>query len=586
MKKMKSISKYIATGCVSLGLAMGSVSCIGDLDVTPSNPTTLTWADVESNPDLYLPQVFYKCYAVYSISGQSGEGSADISGMDAGKSCYQRAMFMLNEKTTDECAWIWTEDGVDNLVKGTWTNGLGLIYGAYSRLYVAIAICNDFLRQTQASGIELTNPTDYNCTAQYQREARLMRALAYWNVLDMFGNAGWVDETVPYGTNAVPIKRADLYDKLVAELEDIVKTWPEANKNKVEYGRVGLDGAKMLLAKVYLNSSVYTDGAKNEYDKCAALCKEIIANHKGGGFNGSGLANHYLAVFSADNDRYMPGGSAPAENEILWGMPYEATNTQAYGGTRYVMAAGIGDGSATSRNEVDMAKGIHYMSRFDYGINDQWGCMHAREQFSDKFIDANDVRDDFWSKEAEGFTKTNDDYSKFSNGYACVKFTNLRTKADGTFYLKDENAGTTIANMADESKALKDNAHPDTDMPLFRLSDVYLMLAECQLRGAANVTAAEALDAVNIVRERAGATPWTSLSLDNLIDERARELYWENHRRSDLVRFNKFVSGYNWAWKGGVREGTDLRSNFNVFPIPSNVIAGQPEFAAFQNPGY
>ncbi|MDD6622081.1 MAG: RagB/SusD family nutrient uptake outer membrane protein [Bacteroidales bacterium] len=578
---MKSINKLIASAAVVLGLGAMSTSCVNDLDLTPEDPRSFTWADIANDPDTYLPQALNKCYSVLAVSGQSGEGSADLSGMDAGKSCYQRALFMLNEKSTDECAWIYTEDGVDNIVKGSWTNGHGLIYGTYSRLYVIIAICNDFIRQVEASGIELNNKTSMNCAAQYIREARAIRALAYYNVLDMWGNAGWVDETVPYGTNPTPIVRKDLYAKLVAELKDIIATWPA--DAKLVYGRVGLDGVKTLLAKVYLNAEIYV--GENHYAECLDLCNQIIANHQGGGFKNSGLANHYLAVFSANNDRYMPGGSKPDENEILWGVPYENTYIQAYGGTRYLMAASMSNGSANTYEEVDIAKSKYKMACADYGINDQWGCMHAREQFSDKFIDSNDCRDDLWCKEAEGFTKENTDYSKFNNGYAAIKFTNLLTKEDGTFYLNDETAPVTINNISAASKALSANVHPDTDLPLFRLADIYLMKAECYVLGGQG-SAADALDAVNIVRERAGAAAWSNLTSDALLDERARELYWENHRRSDLIRFHKFTSGYNWAWKGGVYEGTDINDYQTVFPIPANLIAAQPEFASIQNPGY
>ena len=379
---MKSINKLIASAAVVLGLGAMSTSCVNDLDLTPEDPRSFTWADIANDPDTYLPQALNKCYSVLAVSGQSGEGSADLKGMDAGKSCYQRALFILNEKSTDECAWIYTEDGVDNIVKGSWTNGHGLVYGTYSRLYVIIAICNDFIRQVEASGIELNNKTTMNCAAQYVREARAIRALAYYNVLDMWGNAGWVDDTVPYGTNPTPIVRKDLDAKLVAELKDIIATWPA--DAKLVYGRVGLDGVKTLLAKVYLNAEIYV--GENHYAECLDLCNQIIANHQGGGFKNSGLANHYLAVFSANNDRYMPGGSKPDENEILWGVPYENTYTQAYGGTRYLMAAALSNGSANTYAEVDIAKSKYKMACADYGINDQWGCMHAREQFSDKFI--------------------------------------------------------------------------------------------------------------------------------------------------------------------------------------------------------
>ena len=583
---MKSINKIFVAGAVALSLGFGATSCVDDLNVTPEYPTAKTWEDVMNDPDQYLPQAFSKCYSCLAVSGQSGEGSTDLSGVDAGKSNYLRAMFQLNEKTTDECAWIWTEDGIENMVRGTWNSGNSYIYGAYSRLYVNIAICNDFLRQLAQTGVDMqAQKTAYNCAAQYALEVRAIRALLYWNVLDNFGNGGWVDETVDYGTPAEPILRADLYEKLVAELQDIIAKWPAENADHVAYGRVGLDGVKMLLAKVYLNAEVYTKGAKTAYNECAALCNEIVANHQGGGFQGSGLANHYLALFAGNNDRYAPGGSAAAENEILWNVPFDGIYVQSYGGSRYLIAAAV--------INANMADNGYTMSCNDYGLNDQWGCMHARQQFSEKFDNAgNDVRDDFWSKDAEGFKKENTEYSAFNNGYAAIKFTNLNTKDDGTFYLKDATKGTVISNIADESKPYNASGqfevHPNTDVPIFRLADTYLMLAECYLRGANNVTAADALKYVNYVRERAGAAAWPSsmLTYDNLLDERARELYWELHRRSDLVRYDKFVSGYNWAWKGYVLEGTDLNPNFTVFPIPANVIAAQPEFAAIQNPGY
>ena len=560
-----------------MGMGFAMTSCVNDLNVTPKDPNSFTWTNVEADPDTYLPQVFAKCYSVLAVSGQSGEGSSDMSGLDNGAGCYPRAIYMLNEFPTDETLWIWPDAGVVDIVTGTWANNNANIYGTYSRLYIAIALCNDFIRQTLESGIDLTPAvrTDYNNVEQYRLEARALRALSYWYVLDLFGNGGWVDETMDYGDSPLPITRKDLYNRLTTELEAIIAAWPAANA-KPSYGRVGLDGVKALLAKVYLNAKVYTNGEVDGYEKCLNLCNQIIDAHKGSGFKSSGLANNYHALFAANNDQYMPGGSNSAENEILWGIPYDATNIQAYGGTRFLMAAAFVNAT--------MADQKYYMSCLDYGLNDQWGCMHARAEFSDKF-NSTDVRDDLWSKEAQGFTKENTEFSKFNNGYAAVKFTNLIMNADGSFPKADNSKPIAVDNIAESAKVLNVNAHPDTDLPVFRLADIYLMKAECYVMGGKG-NADEAIAAVNVVRERAGAKPWTNVTANDLLDERARELYWENHRRTDLVRFNKFTSGYTWSWKGYVAGGTDMGSHMNVYPIPANVIAAQPEFGAYQNAGY
>lgn len=560
-----------------MGMGFAMTSCVNDLNVKPTDPNSFTWANVEADPDTYLPQVFAKCYSVLAVSGQSGEGSSDMSGLDNGAGCYPRAIYMLNEFPTDETLWIWPDAGVVDIVTGTWANNNVNIYGTYSRLYIAIALCNDFIRQTLESGIDLTPAvrTDYNNVEQYRLEARALRALSYWYVLDLFGNGGWVDETMDYGDSPLPITRKDLYNRLTTELEAIIAAWPAANA-KPSYGRVGLDGVKALLAKVYLNAKVYTNGEVDGYEKCLNLCNQIIDAHKGSGFKSSGLANNYHALFAANNDQYMPGGSNSAENEILWGIPYDATNIQAYGGTRFLMAAAFVNAT--------MADQKYYMSCLDYGLNDQWGCMHARAEFSDKF-NSTDVRDDLWSKEAQGFTKENTEFSKFNNGYAAVKFTNLIMNADGSFPKADNSKPIAVDNIAESAKVLNVNAHPDTDLPVFRLADIYLMKAECFVMGNQG-NADEAIAAVNVVRERAGASTWTNVTANDLLDERARELYWENHRRTDLVRFNKFTSGYTWSWKGYVAGGTDMGSHMNVYPIPANVIAAQPEFGAYQNAGY
>ena len=127
----------------------------------------------------------------------------------------------------------------------------------------------------------------------------------------------------------------------------------------------------------------------------------------------------------------------------------------------------------------------------------------------------------------------------------------------------------------------------DIDFPLFRMADVYLMFTEAILRGGTGGYLTNALSYCNLIRARAGLTPITStqLTLSYILDERARELYWEGHRRTDLIRFDKFTGGsYLWQWKGGTYAGSSIASYLNVYPIPSSVLAANSNMV--QNPGY
>ncbi|MBK7804710.1 MAG: RagB/SusD family nutrient uptake outer membrane protein [Saprospiraceae bacterium] len=163
---------------------------------------------------------------------------------------------------------------------------------------------------------------------------------------------------------------------------------------------------------------------------------------------------------------------------------------------------------------------------------------------------------------------TREDIPIFNNGYAVLKFKNITS----------------------EGKSGSNVDFPDTDFPMFRLADVYLMASEAILRGAAGGTKAKATEYFNVVRQRAytgsaGNVTENNLNLDLILDERGRELYWECHRRTDLVRFNKFTTAdYLWAWKGGVSQGQAVDTKYNIFPIPSADISANPNLK--QNPGY
>lgn len=218
---------------------------------------------------------------------------------------------------------------------------------------------------------------------------------------------------------------------------------------------------------------------------------------------------------------------------------FDGSHTQSWGGATYLMAGAMGGGSIPAEEVI--------------GITAQWGITRTTSALVNLFESA-DVRATFWS---DGQTLEIEDIELFSHGYMSTKFKNRKLNGD----LSDSNNGT----------------HPDTDFPLFRLADAYLMYAEAVVRGASNGDMDTALDYVNQLRTRAHASTLGALSLTELLDERARELFWEGHRRTDLIRFGQFSDGSKvWPWKGGVKEGVAVNSCKDVFPVPATQIAANP----------
>jgi len=554
-----NIKKYLMLGGVALSMGLFTASCVGDLDLEPNDP------NLEQDTPERLVNSAMACYSGLAVSGQDGPGSSIISGLDNGRGQYTRALFMMNEFPTDECIWIWKDDGIYDLVTNTFDNTNGNIYGTYSRLYAHIAVCNQFLSDSEGN----TDPEILKLRA----EVRALRALSYYWVIDIFGRGSYAINTPDGSTNPRQAERSELFKFVESELKEIV----DGNMlDKVPvYGRVGIDGAEALLARLYLNAQVYMKAdpewlaANDSWALCSARCENIIRRHQGGGYQNSGLAEHYLYLFCRNNDEYMPGGGNTAENEILWGIPFDADRIQSYGGTMLLINGALAD-----------ELGI---SGLAYGCSNTWKCMKATEQFSRHFTnEPNDVRWQHWvtgvrqytasdgSQKEKEYKITNDEFGAWGDGYVCVKWTGLTHTTGGNW---DSNIIST--------------QFPSTDLGLIRLSDVYLMYAEAFVQGRAG-NLSDALTYVNYVRGRAGVSTWTAADLtpDNLLAERCRELYWELTRRSDLVRFGKFTGPDQmlWSWKGNTLEGNNIDSRYDLMPIPANVLSASPDFK--QNPGY
>ena len=515
---------------VALASAMSFTACTGDLDVTPIDPNLDTPENVLTSTETYN-QLLAKCYSALSVSSPDGDsGSPDIKSIDGGFGQYLRALINLEELPTDEVVMNWNDQTIKDLHGLCWSTNDVFVTAAYGRMYYQISLCNEVIRRIDAAGINDA------AMQQYRAEARALRALTYYHIIDLFGNVPFVDENSQVGgANPSQISRADLFDWMVNELEETAEQLP-ANPEKYRAGK-GL--AYMLLAKLYLNAKVYTGTAN--YAKCAEYCQKIIDL----GYTLASQSDYYK-LFCADNDQQLGVG-----HEIIFSVYQDHLNTKAYGGTTYLINAACG-------GQADYAT--------DFGLGGSgWAGFRLTPEFVNKF-QAEDLRGgSLFYETTAGKGKTITDMTDFlEGGYSYKKFTNL--KADGSI-------------LADA------NSFPDTDFPMFRLGDVYLMLAECQVVGGIQC---DGIARFNDIRERAGVAKIDNPTRANILDERARELAWECHRRTDLVRFGLLTSGdYLWSHKGmnsnvGTPHGVDAK--YNLYPLASSDVISNPNLK--QNTGY
>lgn len=559
----KTMIKTVLAGI----LALGMVSCADDLNISSIDPQT--------DPSYDPMQLLAKQYACLSVTGQSGPaGQGDISG-DEGESGFYRTLFNLQELCTDEVAWAWQNDeGIPELTNIQWNASSARIEWCYRRLAFNIMLFNNYL--TEQDGV--ADPA-------YIAEVRFLRALHYYYYLDLFHKAPF--KTV-FNTTELPVDLGgkDLYDWLDKELTEVEPLMAEvgAYNNTSDYGRADRGAAYMLHARLALNSSVYTDGQVNDLQKAIDYCDRItqsgaykLSTESKNGFSG------YAQLFMGDNDQ-----NSEAMKETIFPIRCDGLRTQSYSSSTYIIASMYTDG-------------MPYLNG-----NAKWQCMFSRSSlvgkfFSDpenqvpmateddvKMLPAGATEDDITALDEQKGISTKDviaaagddramfyagvgggvrelsvsRITAFLNGLSIVKWTNYRT--DGA-----------VGNNEN---------YYDTDIPLFRYAEVLLTRAEANFRlGHPEL----AVPDINDLRNRAHAATVTAddITEDFLIDEWSREFYVEGRRRSDLVRFGRFSgSSYIWPFKGGQANGTGVQSFYDIYPIPSNELANNPNLS--QNPGY
>lgn len=540
------MKKYIKHSIFGVILALSLSACMKDLDQEPIDPDSFTEKDVFKNAT-EAKGALAKIYASLSLTGQKGpNGDGDIAGADEGSTGYTRMQFYLQVASTDEAIIRWSDAGVPDFHNMSWTPANTFNNAYYNRLGQQIAFANSFIDNAQALA---SDPE----VGYYIAEARFIRAYAYYNVIDAFGKAPLVTSSKA-DLKPAQNTRAELFNFVESELKDLEGKLKAARAN--EYGRVDVVAAQALLARLYLNAKVYI--GQDKYTDCITYAKKVIASSYSlntTDANNNGTA--YDELFLADNN------SNGAQNEFIFLASFDGLNTKTFGGTAFIIHG------ATGGN----------MNASSLGINDGWSGLTAPKEFVNKFeVSARNSNNEptAWKDKramfyTDGQTYENTDLKDFTkSGYAITKFKNITS--------------TGAAGKDPEKK------FPDTDLPLIRLAEVYLTYTEAVLRGGTGGDRATALGYINQLRSRAygnasGNIADSNLTLDFILDERARELYWEGLRRTDLIRYGKFTGGaYLWSFKGGAASGVAVPDYRNLYPIPQDARTANENLT--QNTGY
>ncbi|MBB3186261.1 RagB/SusD family nutrient uptake outer membrane protein [Microbacter margulisiae] len=454
---------------------------------------------------------------------------------------FLRYYWEMQEYPTDEAVGTWDDDGnTGEYHKLDWSADLTAINNLYTVVMTNITYCNNFINEASDANVAKRGftGTDAATIKQYLAEAKFLRAYFYWIMMDEYANPPFATEQTLGQSNPTQIKRDALFDWIEAQLKSIDTDLPDPKTN--EWGLPDKAAEWSLLARMYLNASVYTDTAR--YTDAITYCNKVINA-------GYSLEPCYNWLMLGDNYKNT--------NEFIFTINYK-NSMETWGGTNFLSLGAAGVPSTVN------------------GLSSSWGEFRTTSALVNLFPSTDtltDKRAEFWTT---GQTLDITSISSQTDGYSFYKYRNV--DRSGQAIVQNNSYG----NLS------------DIDFPVFRLAEIYLIYAEAVLRGGSGGSMSTALSYINQLRGRAyannpqstaGNITLSQLTLNFILDERARELYWEAQRRTDLVRYNKLTTAdYLWPWKGNVAAGKAVDSKYNIFPIPTSDLLANPNLT--QNTGY
>lgn len=527
-------------------------ACVNDLDTLPLNKTEPVSEYVYGANETAYKEGLGRLYFQFVTNDLT-----DLQQMDGGASEVIRAFWSVQETSTDEAKCSWENDAwVRALNTNTWSEVQNdAVYAVYVRTLQGIALVNEYLRQTtpeklQSRGVsaELARKID-----GFRDEARFIRAYLYWMAIDCFGSVPFTTEKSPFGGAYFPqqASRTDIFDWCVGELQYLMSEDSDLLPARSNYPRADKGSAAGLLARMYLNSEVYT--GVERWEEAKEVCESIFAM-------GYALCPDYAALFRGDN-----GENMQARGEMLWAVDYSDSKTQSYGGTSYILSATLASTDITEASRPNGQRNGWAGLRVPYEFVSTYFNVSGQDYQTGAYEVADKRGEVFYIK---GRSESMDGaLYNFMNGWSCLKFNNIPF-------------GQTNESFLPQS-ALK--TFSDVDFPMIRLGEIYLIYAEACMNTGAE---ALALPKLQELSSRAGVEPPQQITRDFLVAERARELMWEAHRRTDLIRYGLYhTDAYLWPYKGGDSfKGQAFPEYKCLFSIPPTELATNDRLV--QNPGY
>jgi hypothetical protein len=624
-----------------LSISFGIVSCHDDLDQVPTDPDSFTEENVFINAE-EAKGALAKLYSSLALTGQNGPaGQPDIADIDEGFSQFTRMLFNLNELTTDHAVVGWGDPGLPDLHGMYWSSSNDFTEAMYNRLAQEVSFCNSFISNA-ANLSDAVVPT-------FVAEARFLRAFAYFNLMDLYSKVPLttkISTDLPQQSSRTELFNF-VETELLAIIDNLLPSGSNEYGRVDQVAAWALLSKLYLNAEVWTGTSRYEDcvNYSNEVINSTYNINTNDANGNGTAYDELFLADNdtngaqnefiFTANFDGLNSQTYGGTTFLVHAAIGGSMPANEFGVNGgWGGLRTTKSlvnkfpAGIidiaalnnglggslsdwglvGDATENGWNGPDMemyetSNDVYELyadllgNQMKFRFNEDWGQNYGDDGADgslnsgganivipgdgvyhvvldlntysytlEEVLPESDRRGMFYT---DGQNLEIEDIPSFTDGYAVTKFKNI-----------DSNGNQGVDSSGN---------FVDTDLALIRLAEIYLNHAEAILRGGGGDLNLATANINELIERGYGNSDHnitsSELTLDFILNERSRELYWEGQRRTDLVRYGYFTTGnYLWPFKANQPEGTSTDAFRNVFPIPSSSISANPNLN--QNDGY